>query len=545
MARFPASIFQTRLFFPLIAGVLIANASPASDAWAVFNVLDYGATGNGTNDDTSAIQQAVDACAANGGGQVVLPGGNKFLAGAIMLRSGVDFHLAHGGVLKGSPRWQDYGEAGALLFAKDADRVSITGDGTIDGQGRQLAQDVMRRLQGGEIRNQTGNTNRPDEEFRPMLVQLRHCRDVQVTGVTLKDSSCWVQNYDRCHNLVLDHIRVQSTAYWNNDGFDITDCSKVKITNCDINSADDGICLKSNPGGAGCADVDIANCRIRSSASALKFGTASYGGFRNIHAENLEVFDTLRSAVAIETVDGGLIDHVVIENVRATNTGNAVFIRLGRRNVHVPPGILRNVTIRNLHAEVPPGVPDADYEIAGPAVKAPHNLIPCSITGLPGYPVRGVTLENVEIVFAGGGTPQRAHVHLAELKTLPELSGSYPEFSMFGELPAWGFYLRHVAGVAFHNVRLTLKEPDFRPALVADDVHGLRIQSVNIEPSSGEPVIVLQDSGGARFQGVRYPAGIREKVRLLGNSSAPVESAEISGLSANSTALDSTVKRGK
>ena len=282
------------------------------------------------------------------------------------------------------------------------------------------------------------------------------------------------------------------------------------------------ICLKSGAGTKGCSEVEIADCRIRSSASALKFGTSSRSGFRNIHATNLTVYDTFRSAVALEAVDGGTIDHVLIENVHATNTGNAIFLRLGQRDTKVPPGILHDVTIRNLYVEVPAGKPDAGYAVAGPVVKSPHNLFPSSITGLPGHPVRGVVLENVEIVFAGGGTPERARVALEALGTIPEKAQSYPEFSMFGELPAWGFYLRHVDGVEFRNVRLTLKAPDFRSALVCDDAQSLRLNDVNLGPSGGDPVVVLANSRGAHFQNVRYPDGCREKVRLLGGSSTPM-----------------------
>ena len=137
----------------------------------------------------------------------------------------------------------------------------------------------------------------------------------------------------------LRRIKGDSTTYWNNDGMDITDCRNVQISKCDINSGDDGICLKSGAAGnagqgdsssqnsKGCYQVDISDCRIRSSASALKFGTASFGGFRRIHASNLTIYDTFRAAIAMESVDGGTLDDVLVENVTATNTGCAIFLR--------------------------------------------------------------------------------------------------------------------------------------------------------------------------------------------------------------------------
>jgi len=320
---------------------------------------------------------------------------------------------------------------------------------------------------------------------------------------------------------------------WNNDGIDITDCSNVSISHCDINSADDGICLKSGASGnygqgdgfsmfsKGCDHVTINDCRIRSSASALKFGTASFGSFRHIHVSNLTIYDTYRSAVALETVDGGTIEHVLVENIRATNTGNAIFLRLGQRNTNASPGILRDVVIRNLQVEVPAGKPDVGYQTPGPPTKSLHNVIPSSIVGIPNHPVKNVLLENVEIVYSGDANPHLAQVSLEELGRMPEKAQNYPEFSMFGELPAWGFYLRHAEGVEFRNVRLTLKGKDYRSALVCDDVKDFHLKDVTLEPASGEPVVALSDTRDTILQNIVYPEQSKERVRLLGHSSPP------------------------
>ena len=212
--------------------------------------------------------------------------------------------------------------------------------------------------------------------------------------------------------------------------------------------------------------------------------------------------------MALECVDGGMLKNVHVENINATNTGNAIFLRLGRRiNLPVRPvercddpqreggGSRRRCPMPAMK----PPVPD---------VKAPHNVFPSSIAGLPGHPVSNVVLENIQIIYAGGGTPERAQVRWNAINEVPEQEGKYPEFSMFGELPAWGFYVRHAEGIEFRNCRISLKNSDYRPALVFDDVRDLRLNKMDLGPISGKPVVVMHDVNVATSKNVKYPRGI-------------------------------------
>lgn len=502
-----------------------AKSADTAQAGQIFDVSKFGARGDGAVLDTAAIQSAIDAANKAGGGVVLLPAG-RYLSGSLVLKSHVELHLAKGATLFGSTSRADYQRVRwyALLLAKGQEDIKLSGEGMIDGQGWLLAQDVIRRVAAGEYGKQE-RPDRPDENVRPLVIEFSDCRGVKVSGLTLRNASGWLENYIRCNNVIIEGIKVDNHVYPNNDGIDITDCRDVQISKCDFNCQDDGICLKSGvtKAGQGCYNVEISDCRIRSSASALKFGTASRGGFEKIHATNLTIYDTLRTAIALECVDGGVLKDILVENVVATNTGGAIFIRLGHRDTKVPVGQLQNVTIRNVKVQVPAGKPDAGYVIAGPTITWPHNVFPSSIVGLPGFPVRNVLLENIEITQPGGGNAKTACVPADKLDMVPERPEKYPEFSMFGELPAWGFYLRHVDGVEFRNVRLTLKDRDFRPALVCDDVESLRLNDVNIGPFSGEPVIVLSNTRGAHFQNIHYPDGSREKIRPLNGSSVPEE----------------------
>ena len=234
--------------------------------------------------NTKYLQSAIDALHAKGGGQLYFPAG-RYLTGSLQLKSNVTLYLEKEAVLLGSTSPYDYPGFStekelkvnndhfdqALIYAEGAENIGITGEGCIDGQGRELA-------------------------------------------------------------LTIDSLHVENRAYWNNDGIDISDCKDVRISNCFINSADDGICLKSHNRGVWNDRVSISNCHIISSASAIKFGTESLGGFKNVTIDNIRIKDTFRSAIAIESVDGAEIENVQVSNVHAVNTGNAIFIRLGHRS---------------------------------------------------------------------------------------------------------------------------------------------------------------------------------------------------------------------
>jgi polygalacturonase len=470
-----------------------------------FNIVDFGAIPDGKTLNTEKIQSAIDAAHKNGGGRVVVPAG-RFLSGTILIKSGVELHLLRDAILQGSTnpshylhqskrkamlmgsallsRWQ------ALVMAENEENIALTGKGEIDGQGRQLALHIDSLFYAGQIDSADYNfvEIRPKFYLRPMLVQLVNCKNAEVRNVTLKNASSWVLTLDKCENIIIDSVRIDSDAYWNNDGIDICDSKNARITNCFINSADDGICLKSHYKEDYCDNIYVANCTVRSSASAIKLGTRSHGGFKNVTIEDIKVYDTFRSAIAIESVDGGILENVFVSNVQAVNTGNAIFIRLGERN---PGSVLRNVTLKNIKVDVAYERPDYAYELRGPSLPFFHNTFPSSVTGVPGHRTENVTLENIEINYPGRGNSGLANMPLSRLDDVPEKIKEYPEFSMFGELPAWGFYVRHVDGLTMKNIKLSIEAPDYRPALVFDDVLSLDIQSMTIQGESKPKHIVL------------------------------------------------------
>lgn len=461
------------------------------------NILSYGAQGDGTFLNTQAIQAAIDDAHRRGGGTVVIPKGT-FLSGSLVLKSGVELHLEEGAILLGSTNRFDYVGLNrwlALILADGQTDIAITGQGTIDGQGRELALNIDALYHAGKMPDMNYNhrRHRPNEPERPQIIEFVNCQRIKISGVIVKNAACWVQTYSLCDHLTIDNIWVDSDAFWNNDGIDVDNCTNVRISNCDVNVADDGICLKSEHADAFCDNVSIVNCRIRSSASAVKFGTASHGGFRNVTVHNISVYDTYRSAIALEAVDGGTLKNIEVSDIYAHNTGNTIFIRLGHRNVDGAVGAARNIRITRVRADVPFGRPDTAYDLRGPGLPFLYNPIPASITGIPGYAVENVTLEDIEITYPGRANKGMAYIPLSRLSAVPENEREYPEFTMFEELPAWGLYVRHVRGLSLKNICLRLKNDDFRPAYVFDDVQALDMDDINVPIFLKEPQVVLQD----------------------------------------------------
>ena len=515
---------RTLLLLVALVGILSLKGQVAGEL-----ITAHGAIADGQTNNAAAIQQLINKVSAGGGGRVRVPPGN-FMSGPLYLKSGVELHLEPGARLLASARHADYGDrpgrAAAFISARDQTGISITGSGVIDGQGQELMLDLFKRLRSGEVKqDSTWRYKRP--EGRPLLLTFTGCSNVKVTGVTLKNSADWVQDYRECNGVTIDGITVQSTAYWNNDGIDITDSKNVTITNCFINASDDALCFKSENPGSSCENIVVENCTLRSSASGLKFGTRSDGGFKNIKVRNLTIFDTYRSAIALESVDGGRLEQIDIRDVYAKNTGNAIFIRRGHRNAQGAVGTLKGIYIANVKVETPLLKPDQGYPIEGPPDHLrpgfdrmpvrpssfhiyghpflPYNLVPSSIVGLPGYPVEDVTLENIEISYGGRARKEIAHIPLHKITTVPENPANYPEFSMFGELPSWGFYIRHATGIKMINVTLRYVEDDFRPAMVVDDVKGISLVNVKIPTVKELPVIQLNNTTGYTAQGLELP----------------------------------------
>ncbi|MRT93194.1 glycoside hydrolase family 28 protein [Ancylomarina sp. 16SWW S1-10-2] len=501
---------RTFCLFNIIALCFVSGFdASAKSKHKKYVVTEFGSVNDGITINTLAIQTLINKVNKRGGGTIVFPTG-EYLSGSLLMKSNVNLYLEKDAILLGSINPLDYPQVDmpgrpklpsrddnsqmAFLVAHKANDFTISGEGKIDGQGRALALTIDSLYHAGELVDPKYSTrrNRPHETARPKLFRFSQCNNVNILNLNLWNASCWGLSFELCKNLTLDSLKVVNRAYWNNDGMDITDCTNVRITNCDVDSADDGICLKSYYPGYCNDSIYIANCTIRSSASAIKFGTASYGGFKNVSIKNINIYDTFRSAIAIESVDGGVIENIEVSNIVAENTGNAIFIRLGHRDGK-KPGRIKNIYIHDIKVQVPFGIPDLAYDMRGPAVNFFHNPLPSSISGIPGHLVEDVMIENIEITYPGRSSKGMAYVPLSRLNMVPERIKSYPEFTMFGELPAWAFYVRHVKGITVKNVNLKLENEDYRPAFVFDQVEDIEMDQVKL-PAVKHKQVVLKET---------------------------------------------------
>jgi hypothetical protein len=206
------------------------------------------------------------------------------------------------------------------------------------------------------------------------------------------------------------------------------------------------------------------------------------------------------------------LENIDIRGVTAKNTGNAIFIRLGKRRKNVPPGRIRGVYIGNVKVQVPAGKPDAGYQMEGPRELFEHNIFPASISGIPGHHVSDITLENIEIAYNGNPKEYIAFSNIDSLENIPEKIGDYPEFSMFGELPAWGFYVRHADNITMKNIKLSATGDEYRAACIFDDMDGLELNGVKITKAASLPVMLLNKVKRSSLRDMQLPDKSKEAI---------------------------------
>jgi polygalacturonase len=496
---------------------------PRSLPAVFFDVTEYGAKGDGKVLDTDAINKAIDAASAKGGGTVYFPAGT-YLSFSIRLKSNITLYLDNGSTIlaadpavhKGSydlpepnefDAYQDFGHShwkNSLMWGIGIENFAIVGQGRIDGLGLSRRSPGPRRPRTvGETPASMANNVSPLGETSDVkemnglgtkAIALKLSRNITLKDVTIFRGGHFALLATGVDNLTIDNLRVDT----NRDGFDIDACRNVRISNSFVNTPnDDAIVLKSSYAlgyNRATENVTITNSQVSGFdlgtfldgtfkttqefapdkdrvTGRIKFGTESNGGFKNIAITNINFVHC--RGLAIETVDGGYIEDVVISNITMRDITTApIFIRLGARQRALegtPLGTIRRVIISNIVAS---------------DVNADYAAI---IAGLNGRDIEDVRLSNVRIHYQGGGMKEAA------ARTIPEGDKSYPEPSMFGITPSYGFYVRHASGITFDNVEVSFEKPDARPAFVLDDVKNAEFYRTNAELFGGAKMFVLKN----------------------------------------------------
>ena len=457
----------------------------------LFNIFDYGAVADGVTLDTAAVQRAVDACSEAGGGKVFFPKGTYVIA-TVFLKSNVHIELCEGTLILGAldfyayaqqeeidyPIYQDASHTYfdlSMFVGRNCDNISITGKGKID----------MR-----SVWDEDGVRGKEIRHRGPKCISLKECNNVLICDININNVTDLAIYFAGCENVDVHGIKM--CVYI--DGISPDNSKNVKIYDCDVESGDDGIVFKSSYTLNHldvCRNMKVWNCRIKSRCNALKFGTETNGGFYDTHVENIEICDTRISAIAIESVDGAIIDGLTIKNVNMVNVNAPLFIHIGKR-MRGPKGReigqIKNVTLENINVDGP-------YE--------PYNItawgyISYKNNDFRQYPwiFSGVTPENADLMISGRytdwqmtsnccGLPER---HLENItlrnihmkldggvqnydKNVPDVPPAYPEVYVYGKiLPAKGIYFRYIDGLTLDNVTVETYRPDAREDFVFEHV---------------------------------------------------------------------------
>jgi polygalacturonase len=475
---------------------MVAAAIPALDAVSqpaavespgIFDVRKYGAAGDGKTVDTAAVNRAIDAASAAGGGMVVFPPGT-YVCFSIHLKSHVHLHLQQastilaadsplpgeqtgyrGGVYDAAEpntpweAYQDYGHNhwhNSLLWGENLEDFSITGPGVIWGKG--LANG--RRKEGNNapfVAQQPGVANK--------AIALKNCHNVLFRDFSILKAGHFGLLLTGVDNVTIDNLKIDTDR----DGIDIDCCQNVRVSNCTVNSPwDDGICPKSSFA-LGFArptrNVTISNCWVTGyyelgtvldgtfkkfapedrvpRIGRIKCGTESNGGFINIAISNC-VFEGCQG-YALESEDGAVVEDITIANTTMRDlVAGPIFMRLGSRlrgpKETTRVGAMKRILISNLNC----------YNAGMQASSI--------LSGIPGYAIEDVSLSNIYVESAGGGP--------ADASLAPELEAKYPDPGMFGTTPAFGFFLRHVRNIEMSHVEVASSAPDGRPAFYLKNV---------------------------------------------------------------------------
>lgn len=438
----------------------------------VYDVRAYGAIGDGITNDMISIQKAIDHCAEEGGGTVLLENG-QFISGTLRLKSNVNLRIEAGARLLASKDIQDYREDvhynryrneqaldRCLIYAEDAENIELTGSGEINGNSEAFPNK-------GSI-------------YRPMMLRFLRCKNVRLSDVKLYNAAAWTTAFLDSSHIWVDRVDIQNWKRYNGDGLDFDGCSHVYVTDCHILGTDDNLCLQSGSREYPVHDIHVSGCTFSSVCAAIRIGLKSIGSIYNVVVQNCTMQDVWREGIKVECTEGGEISDVLIDNIAMRNVSRPVFLILNNRfepegwgssvELQEMPeiGAMRRITISNLHAA-------DDEEMAHPHLRFGNDCMGSpSFNGIridaqKQHPIEEVTLRNLHYTSIGG-------VRLADIpedypevvdKKMDAVSESsenyYPDWSRAAFMD-----IRNVKGLFLDGVVLRAERRDERRPVILE-----------------------------------------------------------------------------
>ncbi len=478
-----------------------ANSSGAR----VYNIRDFGATGDGKTLDTAAIQGAIDACTADHGGVVLVPGGT-FLISPIELKSNVTLHIAAGGTLlattdakqyqpaRGIPLSGDHtmgdGNVG-LVYGANAENITIEGPGTIDGQG-------------AEVRAGGLGGNK-----RPHLVLFYKCKNLTVRNVYLYRSAYHTCRICNSSYVQLDGVRIFSRVTGNNDGFHFISAEYVNISNCNVRCQDDACALFGS-----CKFVMVTNSLFSTRWSVFRFGG---GVAENIVVSNCLLYQVYGCPIKLRCEPGSRYENMSFSNLVLQDVTGPISIGAGpmREGGAGQGAVVRNISFSNISGNVVTKETKLDdSNVTG--ANRPGEQHSCIIVNcVEGNTIENISFSDIRLTFGGGGTAEDA-----ARRDLPKLAGEY--FAL-GPMPAYGLYARNARGLSLRNIRFEVSTPDLRPAIIFDGVHDAAVNGLSVAGNAdAESVLRLRNTREMLISAPRLLSPAAAFARVEGKDSADI-----------------------
>ncbi len=517
---------------PFAAGPLAAAPQAARTGalgTRVYNIFDFGAKGDGVALDTQALQAAIDACNKDQGGTVLVPAG-VFVIGTVEMKSNVTLHISAQGKLLGSADGKQYHAADAiplrgdstlgdgnvgLIFAVEAENVTIEGPGTIDGQGAQFRSPTR----GAQPPSGRGGA------ARPYHMLFHRCKNLRIRDLFLVASAFHSIRIIQSNYVWVDGIHIHNRVNGNNDGFHFISSQYVHISNCDVQAQDDACALFGS-----CKFITVTNSTFSTRWSVFRFGG---GNPENITVSNCIIYQTYGCPIKLHFGPDSQVQNLLFSNLVLKDVTGPISIDLNNRGRNDPAaaaatpapaqtGFIRNISFNNIRASVVAEGGQFD-DIAFAQNYRPGETRQCIVLNAIGDCfLDDITFDDVRVTYSGGGTAGEAKA------VVPQVAGEYFEV---GTPPAYGLYARNVRGLTMNNVRFEVAKPDLRPAVVLEHVSDASMNGVSVQGNpQAKSVMRFVETHDALLSATRVltPAAVFLQVEGAGSKGITVDGGDLS-----------------